>query len=124
VSPATRSSASPGGQQQLGGEVVVAFGDADGDLPGGAPVELGRPPRPRTGSPGQPLELDGQQALVGEPVEVERGGAARQPHRVGRLVPADRTGAAGHVVEQGAADGVVQGAHGCHAVRQRPVLHP
>jgi len=109
-------------QAPTGRELVPARRQRHGDLPVGAPVELGRPPRAGPAPFGQPPELDLQQAVRDEAVEVELDGVPRQAGSRGGRVPAHRRVLPDHVAVQGAARRIRQRSHPAHLSRE-VVLH-
>ena len=78
------------------GQVVLPVGQRHGHLALGAPVQLGGPPRAGPAPPGQPAELDLEQALVDQPVQVELRRVPGDADARGRLVAAHRLGLADH----------------------------
>ena len=95
--------------EQASGEDVVAPRQRHIDLAARPPVELGRPPRARALTTRQPLVVDVEQPVGGEPVEVMGGGAALDPDGLGRPVTADPVGAGDDEVVQRRAGWVRRG---------------
>jgi hypothetical protein len=82
----------------------------------GPPVQLCGAAGAGPGTAGWAAVLDGQQSLLGQPVEVEGGHPPADADRVRRRVPADCRPAAGDDVEHGPPGRVVEGSQGGDAV--------
>src|SRR5919197_709025 len=97
-----------GAGQQLGQGGVVAGGQAQLDLAGGARVVLGRAARAGAAAAAAALVAGVQQAVGDQPVQVVGGQGAADAGGVGGVVAADGDAAVGHVPVQGAAARVAQ----------------
>lgn len=76
--------------EEPSGQLVVPLGQADGDLLGGALVELGRPARSWTGAAAAPFVDDVEERLVRQAVQMERRGLTCETEGGGGFVAADR----------------------------------
>src|ERR687897_1513758 len=97
-----------GSGEQLGQGGVVAGGEAEFDLAGGADVVLGRAASARPLATAAPLVPGLQQAVVDQLVEVVGGQGTADADRQGGVVAADGDAALGHVAVEGTAQGVTQ----------------
>jgi hypothetical protein len=93
-------------------DVVVALGDAEGDLLRGAAIELGGPAGPGAASPRRTAVLDLEQTQLGQLVEVESRHRPGHAHRSRCRLPADRGPLGSHVQVQPAPQGLGQGGQG------------
>jgi len=103
-----------GSGQEPSGQVVVARGQRDRDLVGGALVELCGATRARTAAPAATGERDCEQALFGEAVEMERRALSCDLERVSHVVTTERDGMGTHVVVDAPSGRLIQTGHRSH----------
>lgn len=97
--------------EQLSGEAVIPRRQCDRDVLGHASIHLRRPPRTRTCSARETLEVDLEQSVCHETVEVMRRRTAFKPCGVGSLVASDPIIDAGDIVIQPTAGRLAERTH-------------
>jgi hypothetical protein len=96
------------------GELVIALREADRQLSSSTPVELRGPTRPRSPSTRRPRVVDGEKAVVNQPIEVELGDVMGNPYAGGGLFSIHRSLLGDHEAVEGAPDRVAESGDAGH----------